>query len=764
MVGGSWGRWSTMWRGGVCSLAVRTEDIIHNCLWQELGLKDSEYERIERLLGRHPNWTELGMFSVLWSEHCGYKHSKTALQSLPTQGEAILVGPGENAGVVDLGHGLALTFKVESHNHPIAIEPYQGAATGIGGIVRDILAMGARPIALLDSLRFGPLEAPWPRHIFSGVVAGIAGYGNCLGLPTVGGETYFDEGYAHNPLCNVMCVGLMRHEDIQRGVAAGVGNSVMLLGHSTGRDGIHGCTFASEELGENSPDRRPAVQVGDPFVEKLLIEACLELQRTDVVVGVQDMGAAGITSSCAETASRAGTGIEIDVTKVPLREKNMTPYDIMLSESQERMLLIVERGKENVVEEVAERWGLHVATIGRVTDDGLFRVYEGSEIVAEVPARALTDQAPIYRPLAERPTYLDQLQPIDEKRVQSLTDRDHLKDLKTLLGSANLASRRWIYQQYDHMVRTDTVIPPGGDAAVLRVKGTSMGVAVSVDGNGRYTYLDPYTGGAAAVAEAARNIVCTGGRPLAITNCLNFGNPEKPGIYYQFAEAVRGMGDACRALGTPVTGGNVSFYNESDGKAVYPTPVVGMVGLLLDIEKRLTVGFKRAGDIIVLLGDGPVALGGSEYAQRILNELGGIPPALDLEAEAALCEAVLDMVQARILSSCHDVSDGGLAVALAECAFRGDAGATGAKVHLEGDVAPPLALFAEGHSRIVVSCAPPKVDEVVRRAQVKGVPVRILGQVASERFSIFWADDILIDEDTNELTRCWQEGIPCMMS
>lgn len=703
------------------------------------------------------------MFSVLWSEHCGYKHSRRALKTLPTGGERVLVGPGENAGVIDIGHGLALTFKIESHNHPIAIEPYQGAATGIGGIVRDILAMGARPIALLDSLRFGRLDQAWPRRIFAGVVAGIAGYGNCLGLPTVGGETYFDDGYAKNPLCNVMCVGIMNRHEIHRGVAAGPGNSVMLLGHSTGRDGIHGCTFASEELGEDAPDRRPAVQVGDPFVEKLLIEACLELTKTGVVVGIQDMGAAGITSSCAETAARAGTGIDIDVSRVPLREEGMTPYEIMLSESQERMLVIVEQGREPVVEELARRWGLNVATIGKVTPDGVFRVRDGREVVAEIPARALADGAPMYDPVATRPAYVD--------TVNSPGNLDpgpppagYLGALQALLGSPNIASKRWIWRQYDHMVRTDTVEPPGSDACVLRVKGTPLGIAVATDGNGRHTYLDPYTGGAAAVAEAARNVVASGARPVAITNCLNFGNPEKPGIFWQFKEAVRGMGDACRALHTPVTGGNVSFYNETDGHPVYPTPVVGMVGVLEDLSKRVKAGFRAAGDAVILLGPEGGTLGGSEYLVAVHGRLAGPPPTVDLDAERALHEACLDMASGGLLASAHDVSDGGLAVAVAESCFLAGPGAGGVDLRLE-EPRPDLALFGESHGRMLISCSQEKVEAVLEIASRHRVPARVLGRVRDGSFRIeIPSAGVVVESSTSQLARPWEEAIACHMA
>jgi len=606
--------------------------------WQQMGLREQEYQKAIELLGREPNYVETGLFAVMWSEHCSYKHSRPELKKFPTSGPQVLQGPGENAGVVDIGDGQAVVFKIESHNHPSAIEPYQGAATGVGGIVRDVFAMGARPIASLNSLRFGKLSDPHQRFLMGGVVAGIAGYGNCLGIPTVAGEVYFNDSYRGNCLVNAMCVGLIDQKALAKGTAAGVGNAVMLVGARTGRDGIHGATFASEELSEASQAKRPSVQVGDPFMEKLLIEACLELIERKLVVGMQDLGAAGLTSSGSEMAARGNSGVELDVALVPRREPNMTPYEVMLSESQERMLVVVQPERVDEVQAVFKKWGLTAVHVGRVTDDGMFRILENGVVVANVPAKALTDEAPVYHAVATRPVWQDEVQrlPADLPLPADLG-----KVLKQLLASPNIASKEWVYRQYDHMVRDNTVILPGSDAAVLRVKGTNKGLALTVDCNSRYVYLDPYLGGKLAVAEAARNLVCAGAKPLAITNCLNFGSPERPEIFWQFKEAVRGMGDACRALDTPVTGGNVSFYNEANGQAVYPTPTVGMVGLLTDIERRVTQGFQAAGDAVVLLGETMPEIGGSEYLAVVHGLECGQPPELDLERESKLQQFLL---------------------------------------------------------------------------------------------------------------------------
>ncbi|MGB9866437.1 MAG: phosphoribosylformylglycinamidine synthase subunit PurL [Bacillota bacterium] len=735
--------------------------------WRRLGLKEGEYQKIVDELGREPNWTELGMFSVLWSEHCAYKHSKRTLKQLPTSGPRVLVGPGENAGVIDFGDGLALVMKIESHNHPVAVEPYQGAATGVGGIVRDVLAMGARPVALLDSLRFGPLNEARNKFLFGGTVAGIAAYGNCIGVPTVGGEIYFEEAYSLNPLCNVMCVGIVQKHRVQRGVASGVGNSVILVGNTTGRDGIHGCTFASEELGEETEAKRPNVQVGDPFTEKLLLEACLELIETGAVVGIQDMGAAGITSSCAETAARAGTGIELYVDRVPLREAGMTPYEIMLSESQERMLLIVRKGMEEVVYRVCEKWGLNAARIGVVTGDGMLRVKHLGETVAEVPAKLLAEGAPSYCPESVEPGYLRETRRLEASEVYEPDDLGTC--LKTLLSSPSVASKRYVYRQYDHMVRTDTVVLPGADAAVLRVKGTGKGFAVCTDGNGRYCYLDPKTGAMLAVAEAARNVCCVGAEPVAITNCLNFGNPEKPEVFWQFSQVVEGMKLACQALGTPVTGGNVSFYNETSGKPIYPTPVIGMLGLLQEVQATCTAEFKVEGDLIGLLG--PLAptkvggwLGGSEYLCRVHGMVKGIPAGIDLALEKKVQKAVVEAIRKGWINSAHDVSDGGLAVTIAECCFgSGVLAPIGARVELPCVERRDELLFGEAPSRVVISFDPSRLGDLQELALSHGVPFSVIGQVGGRELTILSGGTKLVEEEVFSLLELWQEAIPCLM-
>ncbi len=600
------------------------------------GLKYKEYQHILEIMGREPNDLELALYGVMWSEHCSYKHSKAQLKTLPTQGEYVLQGPGENAGIIDIGDGMAATFKIESHNHPSAIEPYQGAATGVGGIVRDVFTMGARPIALLNSLRFGTLDDEHVRYIFEGVVAGIGDYGNCLGIPTVGGETFFNGSYQGNPLVNAMCLGVMPVEEIMTGSASGVGNPVMVVGASTGRDGIKGASFASEELSEASEEKRPSVQVGDPFMEKLLMEACLELYKTDAVVGIQDMGAAGLTSSSCEMASRAGTGIEIDVALVPAREKDMTPYDFMLSESQERMLVVPKKGREEEVKAIFVRWGLNAVVVGQVTGDGNLTLLENGTIVAQVPAASLADDAPIYYPESACPAYLAEAESFDMNQVSVPAEGEYNEILIKLLNSPNLASKSWVYNQYDHMVRSNTVVLPGSDAAVVRVEGTDRGLAVTTDCNSRYCYLNPRRGTAIAVAEAARNVVCSGAKPLAITDGLNFGNPEKPELFYQFKESIAGMREACETFKTPVTGGNVSFYNEHSGLAVYPTPIIGMVGLLENIEDAVTMSFKDEGDQIFLVGENKEELGGSEYLSVIHGPETGCVPELDFTLEKKL--------------------------------------------------------------------------------------------------------------------------------
>ena len=735
---------------------------IDQSLLERHGLKPEEYDRIVQFMGREPNLTELGIFSVMWSEHCSYKSSRVHLKTLPTGGPQVLQGPGENAGAVDIGEGLAAVFKIESHNHPSFIEPYQGAATGVGGIIRDIFTMGARPIALLNSLRFGSLDAPATRRLLEGVVAGIAGYGNSIGIPTVGGEIVFEPAYAGNPLVNVFCLGIAKASDIIKGVASGVGNAVYYVGAKTGRDGIHGATMASAEFDDKSAEKRPAVQVGDPFMEKLLLEACLEVMQTDALVGIQDMGAAGLTCSTTEMGSRGGAGVEIDVALVPQRESGMTPYEIMLSESQERMLLVAKRGREADVERVFEKWDLHAVRIGHVTDDGLLRVKERGAVVAEIPNRALTDEAPVYtRPTAE-PEYLRDVQRLD---LDALSERGPYPfsadaTLLALLGSPTIASKRWVYRQYDHMVRTNTINLPGLGAGVVRIKGTDRALAMSVDGNGRYCYLDPYRGAMLAVAEAARNVACAGARPLGATNCLNFGNPERPAIMWQFAKAVEGIGAACRALDVPITGGNVSLYNETDGRAIYPTPTIGVVGLLEHADRVVSRRFQEAGSAILLLGEGSGELGGSEYLKVVHDLVRGVPPALDLSAERALQTLLVTLASERLLRSAHDCSDGGLAVTVAESTF--DSGGIGAEVSITGvEVATAretnvaAALFGESASRAVISVVPDNVTTVLERAAAANVPVRVIGQTGGNRLRMAVGGRIEIDMAISEAERIW---------
>ena len=726
-----------------------------------MGLKEHEWELLRRELGRSPNLTELGMFAVMWSEHCSYKHSKLALRQFPTSGPRVLVGPGENAGVVDIGDGQAVVFKIESHNHPSAIEPYQGAATGVGGIVRDVFAMGARPVALLNSLRFGELDSAHQRYLFAGVVSGIAGYGNCLGIPTLGGEVYFNQSYTGNCLVNAMCVGLIAQDKLARGKAAGLRNRVLLVGALTGRDGIHGATFASEELSDSSSSKRPMVQVGDPFMEKLLIEACLELIGKQTIVGMQDLGAAGLTSASSEMAARAGTGVDIDVARVPRREPNMNPYEVMLSESQERMLLVVEPARVAEVKEICQRWGLDASDIGEVTNTGLVRVFADGEMVAEVPAKALASAAPVYNPPAELPPWQNEVQELNLAALPLPEDLNAV--LLSLLASPNIASKEWVYRQYDHQVRGDTVVLPGSDAAVLRVKGTTKGLAMSVDCNSRYVYLDPYEGGAIAVAEAARNIAVSGAEPLAMTNCLNFGNPEKPEIFYQFWQAIAGMAAACRALETPVTGGNVSLYNETNGRAIYPTPTVGMVGLLADVTQRVTAAFKNEGDAIMLLGETFEELGGSEYLKVVHGQERGRPPRLDLVAEKALQKLLVAAAQQGLLSSAHDCSEGGLLVALGECVVLSG---LGAEVELENErgLRPDALLFGESQSRVVVSVSQAKLAGLSSLCAHYGVPTTKIGQVSQASLRVRLWPTVVIDLPTTKLMSEWRGAIPWFMS
>jgi phosphoribosylformylglycinamidine synthase subunit PurL len=727
-------------------------------LLERHGLTPDEYDRIVRALDREPTLTELGIFSVMWSEHCSYKSSRIHLRKLPTTGPRVLQGPGENAGAVDIGDGLAAVFKIESHNHPSFIEPYQGAATGVGGIIRDIFTMGARPIALMNSLRFGSLDGrdgARTRRIVEGVVAGIAGYGNSIGIPTVGGEIAFDDSYAGNPLVNVFCLGIVDASAIVKGSAAGSGNPVYYVGAKTGRDGIHGATMASAEFDEKSAEKRPAVQVGDPFMEKLLLEACLELMKTDALVGVQDMGAAGLTCSTSEMGARGGSGIEIDVQHVPQRETGMTAYEIMLSESQERMLLVVKRGREQEVEAIFEKWDLHAAHIGDVMTDGILRVRERGAVVAEIPNTALVDQAPVYDRPTARPAYLDEISRFDESILaKGPASRDALL---ALLTSPTIASKRWVYRQYDHMVRTNTLVLAGMGAGVVRVKGTKRALAMSTDGNGRYTYLNPRQGAMHALAEAARNVACAGGLPIGATNCLNFGNPERPEIMWQFVEAVEGLAEACRALDIPITGGNVSLYNETDGQAIYPTPIIGVVGLIEDATHTVARSFKQPGDEIVLLGESLGELGGSEYLKTIHGLVSGHPPLLDLARERALIALLTRAAATGLLHSAHDCSDGGLAVTLAECAF--DTQGIGLEVDIAGSTTAAAALFGESASRAVVSVPHTKLPELLKLAGELGVPAVSIGRTGGSRITISVAGSLEIECAVNDAEQVWSSAL-----
>src|SRR4051812_10573771 len=698
----------------------------------------------------------------MWSEHCSYKSSRIHLRKLPTKGRRVLQGPGENAGAVAIGDGLAAVFKIESHNHPSFIEPYQGAATGVGGIIRDIFTMGARPIALLNSLRFGPLavtsggspqaslETARTRRIMEGVVSGIAGYGNSIGIATVGGEIAFEEPYTSNPLVNVLCLGIVAADALVKGNASGAGNPVYYVGAKTGRDGIHGATMASAEFDEKALEKRPAVQVGDPFMEKLLLEACLELMATDALIGVQDMGAAGLTCSTCEMGSRGGAGIEIDVQHVPQREHGMSPYEIMLSESQERMLLVVKKGREAEVEAIFDKWDLHASHIGQVTNDGIMRVKDHGRVVAEIPNTALVDEAPIYDRPTARPAYLDEVRSLD---LASLRQVPAQEALLTLLGAPTIASKRWVYRQYDTMVRTNTVAPVGLTAGVVRVKGTKRGLAIATDGNGRYCYLDPRRGAMLAVAEAARNVACAGAVPIGATNCLNFGNPERPEIMWQLVEAIEGIAEACRALDIPITGGNVSLYNETDGRAIYPTPVIGVVGLLDDASRVVTRAFQGPGDSIVLLGEDRGELGGSAYLKEVHGLVRGEVPALDLGREAAVLKLVTAAASDGLLRSAHDCADGGIAVTLAECCF--DTGGIGAAVSLERPDEP----FSETASRIVVSVDASKEKTLLSRAKTAGVPARRIGTTGGSRLEISIQGRKAIDVTVAAAEQVWASGL-----
>jgi phosphoribosylformylglycinamidine synthase II len=746
------------------------------------NLTPAEFKHVKELLGREPNLVELGIFSVMWSEHCSYKSSRVHLKRLPTTGERVIVPPGENAGVVDLGDGWCAAFKIESHNHPSFIEPFQGAATGVGGILRDIFTMGARPIAALNSLRFGSLDDPANgrrnRSLLAGVVAGIAHYGNAFGVPTVGGEVSFDDAYALNPLINAFALGLVRKDQIFFGKATGVGNPVLYVGAKTGRDGIHGATMASAEFDEEALEKRPTVQVGDPFLEKLLLEACLEAMRSGAVAGIQDMGAAGLTCSTCEMAARAGTGIEIDLSLVPQRETGMTAYEMLLSESQERMLIVAHKGREREVGDIFRKWDLDAVVIGQVRDDGRMRVTHNGEIVCDVPVKALTDEAPVYeRPM--KAVVSSQLSVVGSKSespdlAQSANNEQRTTDngenynqaLLKLLSSPNLASKEWVYRQYDHMVRTNTVVLPGADAAVVRIKETRRALAISLDGNGRYCTANPRAGAKLLVAEAARNVVCVGAQPIAITNCLNFASPERPEVMWSFSEVIDGIAEACRAFNTPVVSGNVSFYNETEGRGVLPTPVIGMLGLIEDVKRVIQPGFKNAGDFIALLGATHDDLSISEYAaaiegrstNQVVSE--GRVPVLDLEAELAVQTACLRAAEAGVLRSAHDCADGGLAVALAECCFSSlNREVCGADIDLTGDYDLATRLFSETPSRIIISFDESALGDIEEIVAAAGCPMTLLGNVGSDRLRIESDGEEVIQLDTSEMESTWRSSL-----
>ncbi|MBC9705928.1 MAG: phosphoribosylformylglycinamidine synthase subunit PurL [Enterococcus sp.] len=730
------------------------EEIKKKRIYAEWGLTDEEYRMIEEdILGRMPNYTETGLFSVMWSEHCSYKNSKPVLRKFPTSGPHVLQGPGEGAGIVDIGDGLAVVFKAESHNHPSAVEPYEGAATGVGGIIRDIFSMGARPIALLDSLRFGELDNPRTKYLLEEVVAGIGGYGNCIGIPTVGGEIAFDPCYEGNPLVNAMCVGLIEHKDIQKGQAAGVGNSIMYVGAKTGRDGIHGATFASEEFSQEEEQQRSAVQVGDPFMEKLLLEACLELilHHSDSLVGIQDMGAAGLVSSSAEMASKAGSGLILTLDEVPQRETGMTPYEMMLSESQERMLICVKPGEEEKIQELFQKYDLDAVTIGKVTDDGQYRLYHQGKEVANLPVDALAEDAPVYHKEMKEPARIADFQrlapyqPVIEEPGQVLLD---------LLQQPTIASKRSIYETYDSQVQTNTVVCPGSDAAVMRVRGTNKALAMTTDCNARYLYLDPKVGGQIAVAEAARNIIASGGRPLAITDCLNYGSPDKPEVFWELSTSADGIAAACETLGTPVISGNVSLYNETDGQAIYPTPMIGMVGLIEDHEHITTQEFKKSGDLIYILGKTFADFDGSELQKMQLGRIEGVIRNFDLAVEKKNQELVLTAIQNGLIESAHDCSEGGLAIALAESAFKHQLGIS---VQFELSSAQ---LFAETQSRFVLTVAP---ENKTRFEEMMGDAAVLAGKVTDEAIIEISATDGQIKIETAVARKCWEDPIVCLM-
>ncbi|CAM3882987.1 phosphoribosylformylglycinamidine synthase subunit PurL [Lederbergia lenta] len=734
-------------------LEPNSEQVKIEKIYRDMGMTDEEFALAEKMLGRTPNYTETGLFSVMWSEHCSYKNSKPVLKKFPTEGKQVLQGPGEGAGIVDIGDNQAVVFKIESHNSPSAIEPYEGAATGVGGIVRDVFSMGARPIASLNSLRFGELDSPRVRYLLEQAVAGIADYGNGLGIPTVGGEIQFDPAYEHNPLVNAMVVGLINHEDMQKGQAKGVGNTVMYAGAATGRDGIHGATFSSVELAEEEDEDRAAVQAGDSFTEKLLMDACLELVKSDALIGIQDMGAAGLASSSAEMASKAGYGVEMNLDLVPQREADMTAYEMMLSESQERMLLVIKKGREQEIIDLFAKYDLEAVSVGHVTDDKMLRLLHKGNVVAEVPADALAEDAPVYHKPSEEPAYYRDFQAM-EQEVPQVTDYN--ETLMQLLKQPTIASKEWVYSQFDHHVGSNTVVSPGSDAAVVRIRGTKKAIAITTDCNSRYIYLDPEVGGKIAVAEAARNVVCSGAEPLAITDGLNFGSPEKPEIFWQIEKSAAGISEACLALESPVIGGNVSLFNEKGGKAIYPTPIIGMVGLIKDTSYVTTQVFKSAGDLIYLIGEAKDEFGGSELQKMIHGKIFGKAPAIDLEVEVSRQKQVLEAIQGGLVASAHDVSEGGTAVAIAESLFGTNG--LGAEVTLHGN--ETSALFAETQSRFILSVK--KEDQKAFEQIVEDA--RLIGEVTNGgQLIIKGAEKQLIQSDTRALEEAWKGAIPCLL-
>jgi phosphoribosylformylglycinamidine synthase len=729
--------------------------MIDKKLLDEHNLTEEEYERIVELIGKEPNITELGIFSLMWSEHCSYKSSKAHLQKLPVTGENVIQGPGENAGIIDIGEGLAAVFKIESHNHPSFIEPYQGAATGVGGILRDIFTMGARPIALLDALRFGPLSIPKNKSITEGVISGIAGYGNCMGVPTVGGDVYFNECYSLNPLVNAFCLGICEKEKIFYAKAEGEGNPVLYVGSKTGRDGIHGATMASAEFGEDLEEKRPNVQVGDPFKEKLLLEACLEVMDKNLIIGIQDMGAAGLTCSTTEMASNSRSGIEINLDLIPQREEGMTPYEIMLSESQERMLLVAKKETVEEVQEIYAKWDLDAVIVGQVTSDQRLRVTFEGETVVDIPVKAVVDMCPLYHRESNVPAYLE-----SKTQLESVPlPQDYNATFAKMLSSPTISDKQWVFRQYDHMVQINTALLPGADASLLRMKNKKFALAVTLDGNSLYTYLDPRTGGKIAVAEACRNLACVGARPVGVTNCLNFGNPEKPEIMWQFQETIEGIAEACRAFKIPVTGGNVSFYNDTEGLSIYPTPVLGIVGIVRDVNKSSSPGFQNEGDAIFLIGNNEDEIGGSEYLKFIWDMEKGQPPRIDLEKEMQVHRICIEAIEEGLINSAHDISEGGVATCIAECAFHGN-GQMGCTLRMDDKIRSDALLFGESQSRIIVTTKSENKEVLIKMAERQNVPIAEIGITGGKNITIYHNNEKIIDLPVDESYMIWKQTLP----